>query len=161
MQGKKPIFLKNLAFRGIKMYSEDNINQIKMKEMNGKYKYDLDPNNRWIKLEKNIPWDMIEKIYSSKFKNKRKDGARPKSSRIAFGSLIIKEIKRLTDEETVQEIQESPYLQYFIGFREFRHQQPFDPSMMVHFRKRFTLEELNEINEIIEENMNKKKREIK
>jgi len=62
---------------------------------------------------------MIEKIYSRKFKNKRRDGAKPKSSRIAFGSLIIKEIKRLKDEETVQEIQESPYLQYFIGYREF------------------------------------------
>jgi len=157
MQGKRQKGVKIFAFRGINMYSENNINQIQMKEMNGKYKYDLDPNNRWIILGKYIPWKRVIEIYSENFVNNKRDGKRAISARVAFGALMIKEIKGLTDEETVQEIMESPYLQYFIGYKEFTHKQPFDPSMMVHFRKRFTPEMLKEINELIEENMNKKK----
>ena len=33
-------------------------------------------------------------------------------------------------------ITESPYLQYFIGMSGYQYMRPFDPSMMVHFRKR-------------------------
>ncbi len=43
--------------------------------------------------------------------------ARPTVSmaRIALGSLIIKEKLGLTDEETVEQISENPYLQYFLS----------------------------------------------
>jgi hypothetical protein len=37
---------------------------------------------------------------------------------------------------TVALITESPYLQFFIGLSGYQPSQPFDPSMMVHFRKR-------------------------
>jgi hypothetical protein len=37
---------------------------------------------------------------------------------------------------TVALITESPYLQFFIGLSGYQPLQPFDPSMMVHFRKR-------------------------
>ena len=33
--------------------------------------------------------------------------------RIALGALIIKEKLKLSDEETVEQIRENPYLQYF------------------------------------------------
>jgi allophanate hydrolase subunit 1 len=36
----------------------------------------------------------------------------------------------------VELITESPYLQFFIGLSGFQYLRPFDPSMMVHFRKR-------------------------
>jgi hypothetical protein len=42
----------------------------------------------------------------------------------------------VTDRETVELITESPYLQFFIGLRGYQTAPPFDPSMMVHFRKR-------------------------
>lgn len=70
-----------------------------------------------------------------------------KSSHLAFGALFIKQKLNITDEETVYQIQENPYLQYFIGFHEFSTEQPFTPSLMVSFRKRFTDDILNEINE--------------
>ena len=68
---------------------------------------------------------------------------------MALGALLIKEKCKFTDTETVEQITENPYLQYFIGLREYQDKPPFDPSLMVHFRKRFTAEILNEINEEI------------
>jgi len=55
---------------------------------------------------------------------------------MAFGALIIKETLVLSDEELVNQMTENPYFQYFIGLPEFQKEAPFDPSMMVHFRKR-------------------------
>jgi IS5 family transposase len=42
----------------------------------------------------------------------------------------------VTDRETVELITESPFLQFFIGMSGYQALPPFDPSMMVHFRKR-------------------------
>jgi hypothetical protein len=55
----------------------------------------------------------------------------------------------LTDEEVVEQIRENPYLQYFIGYGEYCDEEPFEASMMVHFRKRLGLAELSGINELI------------
>jgi len=90
---------------------------------------------------------MVEDIYAEKFKNEREDGAPPIPSRVAFGALKIKAEEAFTDERTLQFITENPYAQYFLGFREFQFQPPFDLSMMVHFRKRFTAEDIAKINE--------------
>ena len=47
-------------------------------------------------------------------------------------------------------IQENPYLQYFCGYPGYDDEKlPFDPSLMVYFRKRLTPEVLGEINEMI------------
>ena len=106
----------------------------------------LQSDNRWISLAKLIPWDEIEELYKSQFS---KTGAPAKSLRVALGALIIKEKLKLTDEETVEQILENPYLQYFIGMEEYRYEQPFDPSMMVHFRKRLNLKTISEINDLV------------
>jgi len=57
----------------------------------------------------------------------------------------------LTDEETVEQIRENAYMQFFLGFAGYSSKAPFDPSMMVHFRKRFTEEDLCRVNELIAE----------
>ena len=72
--------------------------------------------------------------------------APPRSGRVAFGAMIIKERLGVTDEETVEQIKENPYLQNFLGYRELLKDAPFDPSMMVHFRSRFSQEDYDEIN---------------
>lgn len=64
-----------------------------------------------------------------------------------MGALLIKQRLGVNDEEAVELIREKPYLQYVPGFREFRDDPPFDPSMHVHFRKRFNREQLGRINE--------------
>lgn len=38
-------------------------------------------------------------------------------------------------------------MQYFIGFKEFSTERPFDPSLLVTFRKRLTAEMIEEISE--------------
>ena len=40
-------------------------------------------------------------------------------------------------------------MQYFVGLHEFHPEPLFDPSMMVHFRKRFPVEEVAKINEYV------------
>jgi len=108
----------------------------------------LRSDNRWVILAKLVPWDLAESFYCRRFSESGR-GAPAKSARIALGALIIKERLGVSDEEAVEQIRENPYLQYFLGFREFRDEPPFDASMYVHFRKRFTLEELQQINEAI------------
>ncbi len=55
----------------------------------------------------------------------------------------------LSDRETVQQIQENMYMQYFLGFSSFSDQEPFDASLFVEFRKRLGAEQINAINEKI------------
>ena len=108
----------------------------------------LPASNRWIKLSLITPWDDIETLYSKSFK-KTKMGAPALSGRIAFGALIIKERLNCTDEETVSQIQENPFLQYFLGLHQYEEEPLFDPSMMVHFRSRFSQDDLHKINDLI------------
>ena len=103
--------------------------------------------NRWVKLASIMPWEHIEQIYMASFQSER--GRPAISSRIAFGSIFIKENDNLTDEGTVAAIAENPYMQYFLGLTAFQAEPLFDPSMMVHFRKRFPVEEVAKINEYI------------
>ena len=60
-------------------------------------------------------------------------GSPAKNVRIALGALIIKERLGLSDEETVEQVRENPYLQYFLGYESYRSEAPFEASMMVHF----------------------------
>lgn len=106
----------------------------------------LDANNRWVKLSRIIPWEAFEEKYASKF---GAVGNPAKPARMALGALLIQTKLHITDEETVEQVQENVYLQYFVGLREYQTEAPFDPSMMVYFRKRITPEMLSEINEAI------------
>jgi len=109
------------------------------------YEFKIDPGNRWVKRAKAVPWGLAQERYASEFDQGNGRPAIP--SRVALGALLIKEFLSCSDEETVLSIAEQPYLQYFVGLKEFTDKPPFDPSMMVHFRKRFTKEFLAEINE--------------
>lgn len=108
----------------------------------------LDENNRWVKLAEMIPWEDFEDEYASNFK-KSKTGELAYNVRIALGTLIIKERLGLTDEETVNQIAENPYLQYFLGFEGYQSKLPFNPSQLTHFRKRFPADMLQRVNEAI------------
>lgn len=103
--------------------------------------------NRWVRLAGLMPWEYIEEIYAQ---NMSSEIGRPAiSSRIAFGAIFIKEYCHITDEDTVTNLQENSYMQYFVELHEFHPEPLFDPSMMVHFRKRFPVEEVAKINEYV------------
>ena len=108
----------------------------------------LDPNNRWVRMSKLIPWDLVEEKYAKNFKET--PFSRPaKPARMAIGTQIIKEKYVLSDDETVEMITENPYLQYFIGLEYFTNQAPMEASVLTLFRKRITPEMLAEINDYI------------
>jgi len=108
----------------------------------------LRSDNRWVRLSKLIPWEEIEKKYAKHFTESGM-GAPAKAARVALGALIIQEKLGLTDDEVVEQIRENLYVQYFIGYGEYCDEEPFEASMMVHFRKRLGLVELSGINELI------------
>jgi transposase, IS5 family len=95
----------------------------------------LDGNNRWVRKASAIPWHEAELLYARKFPSKT--AAPALTVRMALGSLIIKEKLGLSDPETVEQIKENPYLQYFIGLERYQHEAAFDSSLLTHFRKRF------------------------
>jgi hypothetical protein len=66
---------------------------------------------------------------------------------MALGALIIKEKLGISDRETVEQIRENPYLQYFIGQSTYSNELPFDPSLLVHFRQRISAKLINKVNE--------------
>jgi len=128
------------------MYRKIDNDQLSFEEFQMPFGGKLSADNRWVKTSKLIPWDMVEELYAAAFKDDCTDGRPPIPARIAFGAIYIKEQENLTDERTVEYIAENPYMQYFLGLKEFRQEKLFDPSMMVHFRKRFSAEAMNRIN---------------
>ena len=108
----------------------------------------LDPNNRWIKLSKLVPWHEFDLRYRENFRSKK--GQPACDSRMALGAVLIKPAyKGLSDEDLKQVIAENPYLQYFLGLHEYRYECPFDSSMMTRFRQRITPEMLDWVNDQI------------
>ena len=133
------------------MYRKNDPNQMEFKDFYLPFGGKLRSDNRWVILSKQIPWQQIEQQYSANFSDS-KVGCPAKSARFALGSLIIKERLGTTDREAVLQIAENPYLQYFLGFSEYKDEVPFDHSLMTHFRKRFNKNTLAEINESIVRN---------
>jgi hypothetical protein len=130
------------------MYRKDNPNQLSFEDFYLPFGGKLRSDNRWVILSKQIPWDQIEQTYATHFQGAT-SGNVAKPARVALGALIIKERLGLTDRETVLQIQENPYLQFFLGFAEYEDKPPFDHSVMVHFRKRFDKASLAKINDMI------------
>jgi len=104
--------------------------------------------NRWVRLANRIPWDALVSTYNRQLGNKF-TGAGSINPRVAIGALIIKHLCNISDRETILQIQENMYMQYFIGYSSFSNEVPFDASLFVDIRKRLTLEHINEINEKI------------
>lgn len=89
-----------------------------------------------------FPWDKIEKIYNSTLNNESCGGGN-KPARMIVGALIIKHQMNLSDRDTIELIQENPYMQYFVGLQEFISFPIFDPSLFVSIRKRLGVDNIN------------------
>jgi len=112
------------------------------------FSQNLCPTNRWVVLANLLPWDDLIPIYQAQMNND-KTGAGGINPRVVIGALIIKHRCNLSDEETILQIQENIYMQYFIGYSSFSSEAPFDPSLLTEIRKRFGKEQLNAMNEKI------------
>ena len=105
----------------------------------------LNVSNRWVVLASKIPWDELVSIYINQLGN-AKTGAGGINPRVVLGALIIKHICNLTDRETIDQIQENMYMQYFIGYSSFSDEAPFDASLFVEIRNRLGVDQVNAMN---------------
>ena len=105
----------------------------------------LSADNRWVKMAALIPLSEFESAYAENFPTEM--GAPAKSFRMALGALIIKEKLGISDRETVEQIRENPYLQYFIGESTSSNELAFEPSLLVHFRQRIIANLINKVKE--------------
>jgi IS5 family transposase len=94
--------------------------------------------NRWVKLSEHIPWDKIVHQYDQQFKSP--EGRPALSGRIILGAVIIKHMLNLSDRETILQIQENMFMQYFLGYSTFTNDAPFSPSLFVAIRERLSLD---------------------
>ncbi len=123
-------------------------NQLELVGFESPFTKHLDPCNRWIRLAKQVPWDKIVNVYQKQLNNSM-TGAGGINPRVAIGAIFIKHMCDLSDRETVQQMQENVYMQYFIGYSSFSYEPAFDASLFVDLRKRFGADQINEINETI------------
>ncbi len=123
-------------------------NQMTFVGFESPFTQELDPTNRWILLANLIPWDEICNLYLKQVGD-YSTGRRPLNPRIVLGSLIIKHLCNLDDRETVDQIRENIYMQYFLGYSSFTTDAPFDASLFVEFRKKLGMESLKLLNEKI------------
>ena len=107
----------------------------------------MNKNNRWVKLSACIPWDDLADAY---YLSCNASTGRPaKDAQLVIGAVIIKHKLKLSDEETVAQIQENPYLQYFCGLKGFSIQAPFAPSLLVEIRKRMGVNVFEQLHQAI------------
>jgi len=116
------------------MIRDHSQKQLSLAEFDWPFQTALDEKNRWVVMSRCIPWDTLAEGY---YQSLSKTQGRPaKSARLVIGAVIIKHKLGLSDDETVAQIQENPYLQYFVGLAGYQSDKPFAPSLFVEIRKR-------------------------
>ena len=86
------------------------------KELNP-YSGNIDQNNRWIKLARLVPWDVMEVIYRDHFDQGKQKVI--KNGRLMLGLMLGQMLMSLSDREIVEYFHENPYFQYFCGQETF------------------------------------------
>ena len=92
--------------------------QLSLAEFGWPFQTALDEDNRWVKMSECIPWDALSEGYCQSLSVRQ--GRPAKDARLVIAAVIIKHKLCLSDEATVAQIQENPYLQYFAGCRVIR-----------------------------------------
>ena len=93
------------------------------------FEQSLSPENRWVKMAELVPWDEMAKVFFSVLSE---DQGRPTVDlRIILGAMMVKHIEHLSDEDTIDYIQENIYAQYFVGLSAFQTEPVFVPSLFV------------------------------
>jgi len=122
-------------------------NQLTLIGFETPFQQQLSKSNRWVKLAHLIPWDKIVGQYDSFHKSK--EGRPAINGRVVIGALIIKHLLKLSDRETILQIEENMFMQYFLGYSSFTNEAPFSASLFVEIRKRLDLSVLSSINELV------------
>jgi hypothetical protein len=122
-------------------------NQLILPGFETPFEQKLTRENRWVKLAHSIPWDRLVKYYDDLFPSK--EGRPAISGRVILGAVIIKHLGDLSDRETIAQVQENMFMQYFLGYSSFTNEEPFSDTLFVEIRKRLSMDLLGKINEVI------------
>ena len=139
------------------MYRKSNQSTITPEKFELPVAIELSSQNRWVIMAELIPWSDFEEEYAQNFSESM--GAIAKPFRMALGALIIKEKLRISDRETVEQIKETPYLQYFLGMLDYSNEAPFDVSLMVYFREIIDQDLVNKINQKMVKDLSENRQE--
>lgn len=115
--------------------------QLKLGFYEAPFKNELDQNNRWVVLAEHLLWDDMASIYYWQMSSDQ--GLPSKDARMVIGAVILKHKLKLSDEETIEQIRENPYLQYFVRMEKFTNEAAFSPTLFVEIRKRLGLKEFD------------------
>ena len=108
---------------------------------------ELDANNRWVKMAAVVPWDEMAKVFFSCMSTRT--GRQSIDLRIILGALLVKHVEGISDEDTIEYIQENIYAQYFVGLPSFQTSPIFVPSLFVEIRKRLGKKGAQELNDMV------------
>lgn len=122
-------------------------NQLILEGFETPFEQQLTRENRWVRMTRIIPWDNIVNMYNKQFNSS--EGRPPINGRLAIGAVIIKHMLNLTDRETIAQIQENMFMQYFLGYSSFTNEPPFDSSLFVDIRERLNLSIMTAISELV------------
>lgn len=107
----------------------------------------LNPDNRWVRMASLVPWDDLAKVF---FRHMNATHGRASVDlRIVLGALLVKHIEGISDEDTIDYIQENIYAQYFVGLSSFQVEPVFVPSLFVEIRKRLGKTGIVELNDLL------------
>ncbi len=140
------------------MIRHDDPNQLSLPGFEKFFGIALDKQNRWVKLSEVIPWDEFAKAYNQNMSSGKGRPAKP--ARLVIGAVIIKHKLCLSDEETIDQIRENPYLQYFVGLPTFQTEAPFAPSLFVDIRRRMGEQVFESFNQSIIDKLERKRKSI-
>jgi hypothetical protein len=107
----------------------------------------LNPENRWVKMAEIVPWDEMAKVFHSRMSRSRGRGSI--DLRIVMGALLVKHIEGLSDEDTIQYIEENIYAQFFVGLASFQARPVFVATLFVEIRKRLGNKGAQELNDLL------------
>jgi len=128
------------------MRNRTNPHQMSIEAFKLPFAGELNRNNRWVNLAEVMPWDDLSTVYNQALSEGTGRPGLP--SRVVVGALIIKHLMKLTDEETIEQIRENPYLQFFLGYPCYSYEHGFDPSLFVTIRKRLGEESVSALNQL-------------
>ena len=137
------------------MIRENSSKQVSLSDFDWPFQNQLDVQNRWVKLAACIPWDALSEAYHRKMNSHH--GRPAVKARVVIGALIIKHKLVLSDRETIGQIQENPYMQYFIGLDSYTSKKPFDASLFVSIRRRMGEEVFEEFSQSIQNELSQVK----
>ena len=82
----------------------------------------LCPQTRWVRMADLIPWDEMATVFLRSMSVA--EGRPSVDLRTVLGTLLVKHMENLSDERTIEYIQENIYAQYFVGLRSSFQAEP-------------------------------------